>query len=312
MPTEVRGARTCPLLSRRALLAGGAGAVAAGLSGSLAVPALASDPATGGDGSFGMLVDLTECVGCRSCVYACQEANGWTGDPERPAIDGDQWTAVREVELPGDPGHVRYVRTQCFHCLDPACASACPVGALHKTPEGPVVYDAGRCIGCRYCMVACPFHIPRYQWETPLPLVAKCIMCAPRLERGESPACAEACPTGATTFGRRSELIAVARKRIADHPDRYVPRIYGLTEAGGTSWLYLSDVPFEELGFASVGSTPPPQKTQAVMEKVPVVAVGVAALMAVVRWWEGARESRDEARDARERAGTPSGKEPGA
>lgn len=272
-------------ISRRAVLAKGAGLVAFTLAGGAAAAGklVSAAPHAPADDAWGMLIDLTECIGCRTCAYACQEANGWTGDPEGTEPAGDRWTAVREVAVPDRPGEVRYVRTQCFHCLEPACASACPVAALRKTPQGPVVYEAERCIGCRYCMVACPFQIPRYQWDRTRPLVAKCIMCAPRLARGEAPACAEACPTGATLFGRRSELIAEAQRRIQSHPDRYVDRIYGLAEAGGTSWLYLSDVPFEALGFPTVGTTAPPEFTRPVMEKVPVVAVGVAALMAAVR-----------------------------
>lgn len=271
-------------ISRRAVLAKGAGVVAFTLAGGAAAfKELASAaPPRPADDAWGMLVDLTECIGCRACAYACQEANGWTGDPEGSEPAGDRWTAVREVAVPDRPGEVRYVRTQCFHCLEPACASACPVAALQKTPQGPVVYQADRCIGCRYCMVACPFQIPRYQWDKALPLVAKCIMCFPRLARGQPPACAEACPTGATTFGKRSQLVAEARRRIQAHPERYVDRIYGLTEAGGTSWLYLSDVPFEALGFPQVGATAPPELTRPVVEKVPAVAVGVAALMAAV------------------------------
>ncbi|HEY8498305.1 MAG TPA: 4Fe-4S dicluster domain-containing protein [Limnochordales bacterium] len=273
-----------PPMGRRALLARGAGLVAFTLAGGLGAARLGrAAPTLPHPDGWGMLIDLTRCIGCRSCVYACQEANGWTGDPEAQAPAGDRWTAVREVEVPGRPGAVRYVRTQCFHCLDPACVSACPVAALQKRADGPVVYDAARCIGCRYCMVACPFGIPRYQWDRPLPAVAKCIMCAPRLARGEAPACAEACPTGATRFGRRQALVEEARRRIRSEPERYVDRIYGLVEAGGTSWLYLSDVPFEELGFPAVGAAAPPSLTRPVVAKVPAVAVGVAALMSLVR-----------------------------
>ncbi|MEW6045681.1 MAG: 4Fe-4S dicluster domain-containing protein [Bacillota bacterium] len=290
-------------ISRRALLAQGAGIVVFTLAGGAASQARASAaPPDAADDAFGMLVDLTECIGCRSCVYACQEVNGWRGDPERPEPDGEQWTAVREVAVPGHPDEVRYVRTQCFHCLDPACASACPVAALRKTPDGPVAYEADRCIGCRYCMVACPFHIPRYQWDRALPLVAKCAFCARRLAAGEIPACAEACPTGATLFGKRSELVAQARRRIREHPDRYVDRIYGAVEAGGTSWLYLSDVPFEKLGFPAVGASAPGEFTRPVMAKVPAVALGVAGLMAAVRWLEGGREAGEAGRP-------PAGKE---
>lgn len=288
-------------LSRRGFLRMGAAAAsalgAASLAGGLSLPAQAlgkdGKSASGKSGGssadalvYGMLVDLTLCVGCRMCVYACQEANGWTGDPEREELSSDRWTAVREV-TPDGGGQPRYVRTECFHCLVPSCAEACIVGALRKTPEGPVVYDPARCIGCRYCMIACPFGVPRYEWDSQWPLVAKCSFCADRLARGEQPACAEACPTGATMFGRRSELIAEASRRIAQNPGQYVPHIYGLDEAGGTSWLFLSDVPFEQLGFPSVGYQPPAQRTRAWMRLVPGLAVGMAGFLTAAYLIEG-------------------------
>lgn len=270
-------------ITRRELLTRGAALVAFTLAGrALCGRAAQAAGSLHNPDGWAMLVDLTECIGCRSCTYACQEANGWTGDPEREAPDGHRWTAVREVNLPGRPDPVRYVRVQCFHCLEPACVSACPVAALRKTPEGPVVYDAQRCMGCRYCLIACPFHIPRYQWDQTLPVVAKCTLCAARLAKGELPACAEACPTGATIFGRRSELVAEARRRIESRPGRYVDRIYGLAEAGGTSWLFLSDVPFEDLGFPQVGTTAPADFTRLATQAVPVAALGVAGLLTLV------------------------------
>lgn len=301
-------------LSRRGFLQMGAAAAsalgAAPLAGGLSSRGRASvgegEAASGpGQGAamdalaYGMLVDLTLCIGCRACVYACQEANGWSGDPEGQELAGDRWTAVREVkaereaQADGDVnagaagGETRYVRTECFHCLIPSCAEACIVGALRKTPEGPVVYDAAKCIGCRYCMIACPFGVPRYQWDSQWPLVAKCTFCAERLARGQQPACAEACPTGATTFGRRSELVAEARHRIEQNPGRYAPHIYGLEEAGGTSWLFLSDVAFEQLGFPTVGSQPPAQRTRAWMRLVPGLAVGMVGFLAAAYLVEG-------------------------
>lgn len=299
---ETRGR---PGLSRRGFLQVGA-AVAGALG---AAPLAARQPrarAAGGEASsadytaYGMLVDLTLCVGCRMCVYACQKAHGWTGDPEAQEPSGDRWTAVREVALPD--GDVRFVRTQCFHCQVPSCAEACIVGALRKTPDGPVVYDPGRCIGCRYCMIACPFGMPRYQWDRTWPEVAKCNFCADRLARGQEPACAEACPTGATLFGHRAYLIAEARRRMEAEPDRYVPRIYGLEEVGGTSWLFLSDVPFEELGFARVAAEPPAYRTRAWMRLVPGLAVGMAGFLTAAHLLEGRREveSRHESQGRRE------------
>jgi formate dehydrogenase iron-sulfur subunit len=225
-----------------------------------------------------ILTDLTRCIGCEACVLACKQQN------DLPAGGTDRLSATTWTHV--DRRRGVNIRKQCMHCLDPACASVCPVAALHKTPEGPVVYDEDKCIGCRYCMVACPFDIPRYEWDSNVPRVQKCIMCyEERTSRGEQPACTSACPTGATVFGDRDELIAEARRRIAEDPDRYVPHIYGETEAGGTSVLYLSPIPFEKLGFnVDVRKAPYPELTWNALSKLPnvvsVAGVGLAGL-----WW---------------------------
>ncbi len=244
----------------------------------------------------GMLVDLTRCVGCGWCQKACRESNDL---PEKSGslegvsseLTADTWTAAQyhQFEVDGRPYRV-FVKRQCMHCLHPACVSACPVNALQKTESGPVVYDASRCIGCRYCMVACPFGIPKFQWEDALPTICKCTFCADRQEAGLAPACSSACPTGALTFGDRQDLIAVAEARIAADPDNYVAHIYGQEEVGGTSWLYLSPVPFDELGFPVVE----PEAVTALSEAVATfgtagMATGVTALLAGVYYWFGRR-----------------------
>jgi formate dehydrogenase iron-sulfur subunit len=224
-----------------------------------------------------MLIDITMCVGCGACQAACKAENGLPGEAE-PTLSATAYTALDERDG-------AYVRRMCQHCLDPACASACPVGAFRKTAAGPVLYDAARCIGCRYCIQACPFDVPRYEWQSTHPKVQKCRFCAPRLRRGEAPACAEMCPTGATKFGDRDELVREAHARIAAEPGRYTPRVYGVEEAGGTSVLYLSGVPFEQLGFrTALGRTPLPELTERALAKVPsVVAVGGVLLYGI--WW---------------------------
>jgi formate dehydrogenase iron-sulfur subunit len=226
-----------------------------------------------------LLVDITRCIGCRACVSACQEAHGFPADDAVTALGVKAYTAM--VDHPGD----RYVRKLCMHCVDPSCASVCPVGALRKTEAGPVTYDVRVCLGCRYCMVACPFDVPRYEYSAALPSVRKCDMCAGRAAEGKPPACAEACPAEATVSGTRAALLAEARRRIAENPGQYVGRIYGEHEAGGTSVLFLSPVPFEQLGFkAGLPSEPFPDITWGVLEKVPgVVTIGGAALLGV--WW---------------------------
>lgn len=233
-------------------------------------------------GAKGVLVDTTRCQGCRACEAACAEANG-LGEPVAAGDDAvfaktrttDQYTFT--VVNRYDTGHtgaepVRFIKTQCMHCVEPACASACPVRALEKTASGAVTYTGNRCLGCRYCMVACPFDVPKFEYEKAMPYVKKCEFCHERQAQGESPACAEVCPNGALQFGTRDELLEVAKTRIYQNPDKYVHHIYGEHEAGGTSWLYISDVEPTALGLkAGVSTTPYPELTSTALAAVPVV-----------------------------------------
>jgi formate dehydrogenase iron-sulfur subunit len=180
----------------------------------------------------GILFDVTKCIGCGACRDACRVQNNL------PETD-DKELSSRTFTVLKTAGELNY-RRLCMHCLDPTCASVCPVGAFRKTAAGPVIYAAERCMGCRYCMVACPFGVPRYEWDKPLPLVRKCTMCSDRVLAGGVTACSEACPTAATLFGDHDTLIKEARARIAAEPGKYVDRIYGVEEAGGTSVLYIS------------------------------------------------------------------------
>ncbi len=231
-----------------------------------------------------ILTDTTKCIGCHECVAACKKANKLAGDlPRRwDADDGLSariWTSVLE-----GPQHAQ-VRKQCRHCLEPACASACPVGALHKTSIGAVIYDADKCMGCRYCMMACPYGIPRYEWQAAVPYVRKCILCYDRITAGRQPACTEACPTKATIFGDRDELLAEARARIAAKPDAYLHEIVGEREAGGTSVLYISNVNLSFLYEGrAIGNAPLPATTKVAMGAVPFAFTGVVALCAGVSW----------------------------
>lgn len=261
-----------------------------GLGGMLLSPKGAQ--ASGGvdaENGVAMLYDTTTCIGCRACQNACKDWNGTPVEPDPTGLydapmelSADTWTLIQLY----DEGSERsFVKHQCMHCLHPACASACPVGALQKTAEGPVTYDPKRCIGCRYCMVACPFHIPRFEWDETIPVVAKCTFCSDRLAVGDGPACAEACPTGALIWGRRGELLAGAERRLADNPDKYVKRIYGKDDGGGTSVLYLSHVPFDKLGFPELGSEPVPEFNDRLAPVIlPSIFVGGALILAGVRY----------------------------
>ena len=189
----------------------------------------------------------------------------------------------------------KFMRRLCMNCQDPACASVCPVGALQKTAAGPVTYDADRCMGCRYCMIACPFSVPKYEWSKVLPKVQKCTMCPERVSAGQPTACAEACPTGATKFGERDDLILEAQQRIRDNPGTYVNHIYGLNEVGGTSVLLLSSVPFEQFGYrADLSKDALPILTYRVLSRIPdFVPLGGMLLGGV--WWITHRREEVEA-----------------
>jgi len=229
-----------------------------------------------------MLYDATKCVGCRACEVACKEWNDLPLEAEPPSdTTAHTWTLIKQYQ--GEAGE-SFRKYQCMHCLHPACVSVCTVGALSKTEEGPVVYDTGKCIGCRYCQYACPFGVPKFEWENPLGLIGKCTFCADRLADGLIPACVEACPAGALTFGTRKQMLQEARKRIEQNPDRYIDHIYGETEGGGTSVLFLSDIPFEEMGLPTLGSAPVTHASVMVVNATPVTCVTAAAVFSGINW----------------------------
>jgi len=244
-----------------------------------------------------ILYDSTLCIGCRLCEGACAERWGLPYDDKIAAEEKLSAHKLTAVQTHGE----RFSRRLCMHCEDPTCASVCPVGAFRKTALGPVVYDEARCIGCRYCMLACPFQVPAYTWNSRLPVVKKCDLCYERQQAGLTTACAEACPTGATISGERDALIAEARRRIAENPGQYYDRIYGIEEVGGTSVLFLSAVPFEELGFrAGLPREPLPLLTWRALSHVPdIVVVGTVLLGGV--WWITHRREEVAAAEAPEK-----------
>lgn len=233
----------------------------------------------------GILNDTTRCTGCERCVEACKLENGLGADmPRRWKQQIDDLSSTRFTTIVRKEGD-RFVRRLCRHCEVPACVSACIVGALQKTAEGPVIYDSDKCMGCRYCIMSCPYGIPRYDWESQVPTIHKCTLCYQRIQTGAIPACVEACPEEATIFGPYDEMLAEARRRIEKNPQRYVQTVVGETEAGGTSVIYISDIP---LGFLSynpeLGDKPFPALTWSALSKVPPLIVGMGGLMTGIYW----------------------------
>lgn len=219
--------------------------------------------------AVGLLYDATKCIGCKACVIACSAANETPPDTrgdqlhQSPSDLNDLTRNIIKLYKPTDGSPSSFVKRQCMQCLDPACAAGCPFQALHKDSEtGIVTWEAEKCIGCRYCTITCPYHVPRFQWVGFNPRVTKCELCRHRLAQGLKPGCSSACPTGAVIFGARTVLLQEAKARIEQNPGRYYQnRVYGETDNGGTQALYLSHVPFEDLGLPELGPESVPAKT---------------------------------------------------
>lgn len=234
--------------------------------------------ASGYNELVGVLVDTTLCIGCRTCELVCAETHDMSVPDitdesvfeERRGTSLTQWTVVNRYKtVQGDI----FVKKQCMHCCQPGCVAACLVKAMKKRKEGPVTWDSN-CMGCRYCMVSCPFDIPKFEYNSWNPKIQKCNFCWDRLIEGEQPACVDACPQEALLFGSRRELVEEARERIYREPEKYVHHIYGEYEVGGTSWIYLSAVPFEQIGFKTdLGTVAYPEYSTGFLYAVPIVLI---------------------------------------
>lgn len=246
------------------------------------------------DERMGVLVDTTVCIGCRKCEWACKVAHNLTTPPieeyedrsvfnkmRRPTTDA--LTVVNEYENSENPSIPIDVKVNCMHCDHPACVSACIVGALSKQENGAVVWDSSKCIGCRYCMVACPFQIPAFQYNTAFqPNILKCDFCVDRTSEGKIPACVEVCPVEAMTYGKRYKVIELAHKKIEREPDRYIDHVFGEHEAGGTSWVYLASKDFADLDFPNVGNKPMPGTSESIQHAIFAYFIPPFALYALL------------------------------
>jgi Fe-S-cluster-containing dehydrogenase component len=280
-------------ITRRAALKSAllGGAAAIGATSAAASP---GEPIAPPPGAVGLLYDSTLCIGCKACVVACKAANRLAADTDgahglydRPD-DLDAHTR-NIIKLSRVGGESAFVKRQCMHCIDPACVAACMMGALKKREHGIVSWNGATCVGCRYCQIACPYNIPKFEWTTEgafyNPKIVKCELCRERLAAGQQPACTEVCPRKAVIFGTREELLTEARRRLAARPDTYVPRVYGETEGGGTQVLYLSHVPFEQLGLPPLAAESLPHmvhKVQGAIYKGFVAPVALYGLLGLV------------------------------
>lgn len=233
--------------------------------------------------AVGMLYDATRCIGCKSCVVACREANDMPVEEREGMWDAPidlSGKTKNIIKLYREGDTTSYMKAQCMHCVDPACVSVCMIGALQKRERGIVTWDPSRCIGCRYCQVACPFNVPKYEWEKTFPKIVKCELCRHRLDEGKEPACCEVCPTEAVVYGSYDKLLVEARRRLEGDPERYYPKIYGEHDGGGTQVLYLTAaaVPFEKLGLPDLGDAPVPELSETIQHGIYKGFIAPAAL----------------------------------
>ncbi len=287
-------------ITRRAALTkiatGTAAVVATGAVGSVALSGVAEadEIKKAPTHAVSMLYDTTRCVGCKSCVAACAEANKMERDKRDPLylapVDLNSFSKnIIKLYKPSETGVYSYVKAQCMHCVDPACVAGCTFHGLQKDAKtGVVTWTSNLCIGCRYCEISCPYGVPKFQWEGYNPKIVKCEFCKPRLEQGQGPACTSVCPTHAVVYGTREQLLAEAKRRIEEHPNKYFEnRVFGEEDGGGTQVLYLSHVPFDKIGLPNIGKESIPSKylkwQKRLYQYLAVPVVLYASIVSVVR-----------------------------
>lgn len=281
----------------------------AALAGMRSKSAIAAPQNILSDERMGVLVDTTVCIGCRKCEWACKVEHHLPTPPIKEYENRSVFekmrrpntgalTVVNEYENPNNVATPIDVKVNCMHCDHPACVSACIVGAFSKQENGAVIWDTDKCIGCRYCMVACPFQIPTFEYDTAFqPNVLKCDFCYDRFKEGKIPACVEICPVEAMTYGKRYEIIDLAHKRIKREPDRYIDYVFGEHEAGGTSWVYLASKDFTQLDFPKVGSKPMPGTSESIQHAIFAYFIPPFALYALlggIMWLSKNNEESEE------------------
>ena len=284
-------------------------AISAGIAGVSASSAKAGPKNILSEDRMGVLVDTTVCIGCRNCEWACKDAHGLpAGDlnsyEDRTVLKTKRRPNTKALTVVNEYSHGKYsnlpvdIKVQCMHCDHPACVSACIVGAFSKQENGSVIWDTDMCIGCRYCMVACPWQIPAFEYDKALnPLIMKCDFCFERTKEGKLPACVSICPVEALTYGKRTELVMIARDRIRRNPDRYVDHILGEYEVGGTAWLYLASKEFEEMDFPDLGKNPAPGVSESIQHGIFayfVPPVSLYALLGGIMWINKRRKELEE------------------
>lgn len=271
-------------INRRAALKGivVAGATIAGVT-----PARAAVRREASADAVGLLYDATRCIGCKACVAACARVSNlepdttWSGGLYHAPVDLSA-RAKTVIKLFSRAGETSFMKAQCMHCVDPACVGACMLGALKKREFGIVSYDDSLCVGCRYCQMGCPYNVPKFEWQKVSPRIVKCELCRDRLKAGKIPACAEVCPREAVIYGNRAALLTEAKRRIAEGGGKYVPKVYGENDGGGTQVLYLSHVPFEQLGLPELGEESVATRARTVQHTVHKYFIAPTLLYAVL------------------------------
>ena len=293
-----------------------AGLLGAGITGLKTKDAHAGSGNILSEDRMGVLVDATVCVGCRKCEFACKTAHDLPTEPietyddrsvfkEMRRPDESALTVVNEYENPKNANSPINVKVQCMHCDYPACVSACVVGALTKAENGSVIYDPDICMGCRYCLVVCPFQGLAYEYLSPLtPKVMKCDLCFDRTKEGKIPACVEMCPMEALTYGKRSDLLKLAHKRIKENPEKYIDHVYGEFEVGGTSWLYLANNEFAGMDLPDLNIYPVPQISETIQHgvfKYFIPPVSLYALLGGIMWLNKKKDENEESQEGGEK-----------